>query len=121
MGDEPRTNGAPALTIAEGDPVRIRAQIEQTRVELGDTVAALAHKTDVKQQARERVAATREKAMAKKEALLHRDHDHEPRPALERASHAGRLAAERTRAHPLAAIAVAAAAGGFLLGRLSSR
>lgn len=120
MGDDPRTNGAPALTIAEGDPVRIRAQIEETRAELGDTVAALAHKTDVKQQARQRVAATKEKAVAKKDALLHRAHDTSP-GATERASHASHAAAQQARAHPLPLIAAAAAVGGFLLGRLTSR
>ena len=120
MGDDARTNGTPALTIAEGDPVRIRAQIEQTRAELGDTVAALAHKTDVKQQARERVAATRQKAAARKEQLLHRAHDANP-GAAERASQARQAAAGQARAHPLPLIAAAAAAGGFLLGRLTAR
>jgi hypothetical protein len=33
-------------------PEQIRAQIEQTRRELGDTVDALSHKADVKEQAR---------------------------------------------------------------------
>lgn len=120
MGDDPRTNGAPALTIAEGDPVRIRAQIETTRAELGDTVAALAHKTDVKHQARERVAATKVKAAAKKDALLHRANETSP-GATERATHASHAAAEQARAHPLPLIALAAAAGGFLIGRLTSR
>lgn len=120
MGDDPRTNGTSALTIAEGDPVRIREQIETTRAELGDTVAALAYKTDVKQQARERVAATKVKAAAKKDALLHRAQETNP-GATERASQAGHAAAEQARAHPLPLIALAAAVGGFLLGRLTSR
>jgi hypothetical protein len=35
----------------EQDPEQIREDIAQTREELGDTVAAMAEKTDVKQQA----------------------------------------------------------------------
>jgi hypothetical protein len=47
------TDGSPAVTIAS-DPAQIRRQIDQTRLELGDTVAALAVKADVKTQALER-------------------------------------------------------------------
>jgi hypothetical protein len=53
MGQDPRTDGAPSVAIAS-DPEQIRRQIDQTRLELGDTVAALAVKADVKAQARER-------------------------------------------------------------------
>ncbi|AGZ39010.1 DUF3618 domain-containing protein [Actinoplanes friuliensis] len=48
-----------------GDPARLKAEIEQTRQELGETAAALAAKTDVKTRAaalagrvRERVVVT---------------------------------------------------------------
>ena len=37
------------------DPEKIRAEIAQARSELGDTVAAVAEKADVKQQARTKV------------------------------------------------------------------
>jgi hypothetical protein len=37
-------------------PDEIRRDIEQTRAELGDTVEAIAYKTDVKSRAQERVA-----------------------------------------------------------------
>ena len=37
------------------DPSRIRAEIEQTRAEMGDTVDALAYKADVKSRAKEKV------------------------------------------------------------------
>ena len=36
----------------ERTPEQVREEIERTREELGDTVAALAHKTDVKAQAK---------------------------------------------------------------------
>jgi ElaB/YqjD/DUF883 family membrane-anchored ribosome-binding protein len=37
---------------AQQTPEQIRAEIERTRRELGDTVDALSHKTNVKEQAR---------------------------------------------------------------------
>lgn len=41
-------------------PEQIRADIERTQQELGDTVEALAHKTDVKAQASARIDAAKE-------------------------------------------------------------
>ncbi|MBB4662058.1 DUF3618 domain-containing protein [Conexibacter arvalis] len=120
MGDDPRTDGTPTLIIAEGDPVRIRQQIEATRVELGDTVAALAAKTDVKQQARERIAVARRRAMERRAALMHRAEAAGP-AASDRATQASHAAAEQARAHPLPLIALGAAAAGFLLGRMTGR
>jgi Protein of unknown function (DUF3618) len=57
MGEEPGTVGAPV----EGsrDPEQIREEIEAIRRDLGDTVEALAAKTDVKAHVRERVQRTR--------------------------------------------------------------
>ena len=57
MGEEPGTVGAPV----EGskDPEQIRDEIEATRRELGDTVEALAAKTDVKSHVRKRVQRTK--------------------------------------------------------------
>ena len=37
------------------DPETIRADIEQTRAEMGDTVDALGYKADVKSRAKERI------------------------------------------------------------------
>lgn len=48
-------------------PEEIRADIEQTREELGDTVEALAEKTDVKAQAKNRLSAVKTTAQAKKD------------------------------------------------------
>lgn len=120
MGEDARTNGTPALTIAEGDPARIREQIDQTRLALGDTVAALAAKTDVKHQARERVASARQQARGKRDELLHRAHDTRP-GATDRATHLAQSARARARAHPLPLIAAGAVLAGFLLGRASAR
>jgi ElaB/YqjD/DUF883 family membrane-anchored ribosome-binding protein len=56
--DNPAAGASP-----EGEPQspeEIRAEIERTQQELGDTVEALAHKTDVKAQASARIDAAKE-------------------------------------------------------------
>ena len=50
------------------DPEVLREQIEETRQELGDTVAALAAKTDVKARAKEKAVETKEQLHDKAEA-----------------------------------------------------
>ncbi len=57
MGQEPGTSGT-AVT-GSGDPERIQREIEETRRQLGDTVEALAAKTDVKARAKEQLADKR--------------------------------------------------------------
>ncbi|MFF4014863.1 DUF3618 domain-containing protein [Streptomyces sp. NPDC001843] len=52
--DEPTASG----------PEELRAQVEQTRHELGDTVEALAEKADLKDQARQKAAAVKEQTAA---------------------------------------------------------
>ena len=47
---------------APRSPEQIEAEIERTREELGETVAALAEKTDVKKQAQEKVDEAKAKA-----------------------------------------------------------
>lgn len=46
------------------DPSQIREEIEQTRAEMGDTVDALAHKTDVKSRVKESFADKKERLRA---------------------------------------------------------
>jgi hypothetical protein len=58
---EPRTP-AGAETSPPSDPDVLREEIEETRAELGDTVEALAHKLDVKAQAKEAVTDAKDKA-----------------------------------------------------------
>jgi hypothetical protein len=59
---------APAESSEEAKtPAEIRAEIDQTREELGDTVEALAEKTDVKAQAKAKVEDTKAQAKAKVE------------------------------------------------------
>ena len=59
-------NGADAPSETKS-PEQIRADIEQTRDELGDTVEALAEKTDVKAQAKNRISAVKDAAQTKRD------------------------------------------------------
>ena len=59
----PREKGA--VKDDAGSPEAIEAEIEETREELGDTVAALADKADVKKQANRKVEETKEQAQEK--------------------------------------------------------
>ena len=52
------------------DPSEIRADIERDRRELGETVAALAEKADVKGQAQRKIAETRESIDRKKDQVV---------------------------------------------------
>jgi hypothetical protein len=58
MGEEPGT-ARTSVAAGDKDPEQIRADIEATRQELGDTVEALVAKADVKAHARERIERTR--------------------------------------------------------------
>jgi ElaB/YqjD/DUF883 family membrane-anchored ribosome-binding protein len=59
--DQDQSAAGPELTDdSERTPERVREEIEQTRAELGDTVAALAEKTDVKAQAKQTIDAAKQ-------------------------------------------------------------
>ncbi len=77
--DEATRTGGQALGNGKRGPAEIRADIEQTREELGETVEALAAKTDVKARAQDKVHEATERALderARAAAHLRRD----PRP-----------------------------------------
>lgn len=57
--DAPVTDDDPQVEQSD-DPDEIRARIEETRHELGETVEALAAKVDVKAQVKDKVEATKE-------------------------------------------------------------
>lgn len=50
-------------TNRKPDLVALRAEIKQTRADLGETVQALAHRADVKARAREQVAQTKQRIL----------------------------------------------------------
>jgi len=117
MDQAARTDGASALTLAEGDAAALRAQIETTRAQLGDTVAALAVKADVKQQARDRVDHLKQQLTRKRTELTVRARATRPQAVTQ----ATQSAATQATSHPLPLIAAGAAAAGFAIGRLTAR
>ena len=112
MGQDPSQVG-PAVAADERTPERIEADIERTRRELGDTVAAVAAKTDVKAQAKAKVYEARERVRHKKDALAAKA----PDSAGEGAQKLARLVKSNRRPLMIAAAALAV----FALGRRSAQ
>lgn len=122
--DERLTEAAPSKSAPgapdpsrEKDPERIREGIEQTREELGETVDALAAKTDIKAQAKQRADESKQalrkqqqRAQEKASAVRERMSNATPEDAKEIAGQAA-AAAER---RPLPAIGGALIVGVFL-------
>ncbi len=92
-----RSSTAPGAG-APREPDKIREEIEQTREELGETVAAMAEKADVKQQAQAKAGELKEQAGAK-----------------------ARQARQLTQENPVPLALVGAFVAGVLFGRLWSR
>jgi chromosome segregation ATPase len=90
---------------------QIEAEIEETREELGDSVAALADKADVKKQAQQRIEETKEAVQAKASATADAAKQ-KFQAAPETASEATDRTVAALRANPVPALA---AVGGFLL------
>ena len=104
MGEDPREDGE-AVETEQRTPEEIEAEIERTRREMGDTVAAVAEKADVKGQAKAKV----EDAKARLKAAA-------PDSAGGSAGTVGRVASENRR--PL--IIGGAVLVAFLLGRAAA-
>jgi len=105
-------------------PEEIRSDIEQTREELGDTVEALAAKTDVKARMHDKVEETkttaREKVEETKEAAREKISGVADK-APDSASSGATTVIEKVRANPLPVAAVAALALAYFIGRRSAR
>lgn len=99
------------------EPEQIREDIEQTREELGETVAAMAGKTDVKQQAQAKAGELKGQAGAKAKELSEKAKEVAPESATEGVQQAQQLAKENPM--PLAFAGVFLA--GVVFGRLLSR
>jgi hypothetical protein len=122
MGQDPsagRTAGSVVSSAAPppDDPAQLRADIERTRLELGDTVAALAEKTDVKARAKDKVAEVRHNVSEKRTELMGRARETSP----DGAGSAAVQVRAKAQANPLPTAAIAALVGGFLLGRITKR
>lgn len=116
MDEEPRTAG-PELGAEERSAQELRDDIERTRSELGDTVEALAEKTDVKARAKERVAGVQATLRARRDAATAKVRSTTPATAQQ----GGRQVAARVRENPAPAAISGAAIAGFVLGRMTAR
>jgi ElaB/YqjD/DUF883 family membrane-anchored ribosome-binding protein len=99
------------------DPQQLREEIDRTRQDLGDTVAALAEKTDVKARAREKVAEVRQNVNHRRTEIVGRAREASP----DSANSAAVQVREKAQQNPVHAAAIGAFVGGFLLGRITSR
>jgi hypothetical protein len=110
-------------TAGDGQPIQadspeaIRADIEETRAELGDTVEALAAKTDVKARAEDRVEGIKQDARAKADQVKAKVTSVTP----ETARQGGGQVVAKARANPLPIAGAAALVLAFVLGRRSAR
>jgi len=115
----PELGGDPERT-----PAQVREEIEQTRIELGDTAAALAEKTDVKAQAKQAVDEAKETVTAKvsdikktvtgkKDEFLSSAQEATP----DSANDAGQRVSAFAKANSLPLAVLAALALGVLIGR----
>ena len=125
MTDKTDPKGNKTANEAAGNPAQpggrsveqIERDIEVTRADMGDTVEALAEKTDVKAQAQEKVTAAKTKVTETKEDLLGKAQAASP----ESARTAAAQVQQKTRENPLPVADGAAVLVGFVLGRLSKR
>jgi ElaB/YqjD/DUF883 family membrane-anchored ribosome-binding protein len=99
---------------AKPDLVALRADIRQTRADLGETVQALAARADVKARAREQVDLTRQRVLARAAEVTGRVRETPPRELVHQAG-------STVRANPVPAVLVfaglAALAGIILIVR----
>jgi Protein of unknown function (DUF3618) len=109
MGEDPGTAGA---AVTSNDPAEIREQIKATREELGDTVAALAAKGDVKAQAKQKIDAVKARVGDKKDDLAGKASAASPDTAVTATSRASKMAHQ----NPVPVAAAGAFALGFLAG-----
>jgi hypothetical protein len=101
------------------DPSRIRAEIENTRAEMGDTVDALGYKTDVKSRTRDKMTDTKDRITGKltgaKDSVTGTVSDRAPDPGEVKGQ--ARRAAGVAQENPLG-LAIGGIAAGFLAGLL---
>ena len=116
MGQDASQSGPP-VEGGQRSEDEIRQDIQHTRGELGETVEALAAKTDVKARAQDRVSDTRERVTGKRDEFVGRARESIPEPTAAGAQQVVSRVRENPRPFALAGAFVA----GFLIGRRSSR
>jgi hypothetical protein len=97
------------------DPSQIREEIAQTRAEMGDTVDALAHKTDVKSRVKESFAEKRDRLRAQMQGTSARVG--EAAPDAEQLKEGAHRAVGVAEENPIG-LALGGVAAGFLVGML---
>jgi gas vesicle protein len=97
------------------DPDAIRAEIEQTRAHMGDTVDALTYKADVKERAKDKVSETKDKISGAASRVTGRVSDATPDAGEVKGQ--ARWAAGVAQENPLG-LAIGSVAVGFLAGML---
>jgi hypothetical protein len=126
MGEDPgavstraleEQGAAPPQQRPPEDPAQLRVDIERTRQDLGDTVAALAEKTDVKARAKEKVSEVRQNVTEKRTELMGKARESSP----DGASSAAVQVRAKAQENPIPTAALAAFVGGFLFGRITKR
>lgn len=120
MDQDERAEGA-AMSTDNAEETRsaedIRADIEQTREEVGDTVEALAAKTDVKAQARDRVEEVKSNVRSKVDEVKTKAQSSTP----ESAQQGGQQVVTKVRENPAPVVLGAAVLVAFLIGRRTAR
>jgi Protein of unknown function (DUF3618) len=116
MDEEPR-QAEPGVGGGERSPEQIQAEIDATREQLGETVAAVGKKADLKGQARDKVTELKQTARAKKDELLTKAKRSSPDSAATGAQKLKGTAQEK----PLPFAVGGALLLGFLLGRRAGR
>jgi len=109
MGEDPRQDGE-AVASEPRSPDQIEADIERTRRDMGDTVAAVAEKADVKTQAKLKVEEAKARVKEKVGSAA-------PESAGDGAGKVGKAASEHRRELVIGGAVLVA----FLLGRASGR
>jgi uncharacterized protein YdbL (DUF1318 family) len=124
MDQDERAEGAAMSTSARPDdaeetrsPEDIRADIAETREEVGDTVEALAAKTDVKAQAHARVDEVKGNVKAKADEVKAKAQSATP----ESAQQGGQQVVTKVRENPAPFVLGAAVLVAFLIGRRTAR
>jgi hypothetical protein len=125
MDQDERAEGATVSAAAAGpdeaqetrSPEEIRADIDKTREEVGDTVEALTAKTDVKAQARERMEEIKGNVRAKADEAKAKAKSSTP----ESAQQGGQQVVAKVRANPAPVALGAAVLVAFLIGRRTAR
>jgi hypothetical protein len=128
MDQEQSKTGQEIAGEQDRTPEYVREEIEQTRAELGDTVASLAEKADLKGQAKQAVNKAKDTVTGKvsdvKDTVVDKKDEfvssaREATPGT--ANQAGQRVASVARENPVPLAALGAFALGFLIGKRSGR